>query len=804
MRAKRVRAVVCVVLAGGLLWSAAGPVSAQGEGSGDGVVLAVANESSLSDIGVGAMLVASGEADALVLSSGADALGEDAQRVVERAVFGGVEGGVSGVILVGGAAVLSETLRWQVMSLASGATVERLSGATRIETAAAAARRALGSPGEAGEVEIALANGWSLADVGAAAGLVAAGGADAVLYTDRDVLAGGAESLLSDYWVSRLFVVGGTAAVSAGLRADAVAAAGAEVRSRRLAGAAREHTAAEVANAAAGECVAAAVIANGHSPVDVGTAAALAAALGDSVVLYAASPHDAGQPAHYAVVDLAPQQIILIGSTDALSDTVKTQLPGGRTATRISSTHQAAQHALQGPSNSCNTEDDVFDRSGLTLAGADKRADIHVSWQLIDPFIAGELGGIRIEWRAGNQEYDSTRRRVVPSTMQQHTISGLEYGAEYHVRASAMISDDVAIAVLEGTARTLSYKSWIEKNVIDPRVAANPWLREAWYEYPLPARIHAVAHPEYKHGAGLYFSVPPAISMRHDYRHAHNVILHELGHHYSLHPHIHSDDPQRKLGIAALWLYMLERRTVTNDSYSHGEAVADYLASYTVHGCDKLPRSGRYPEFGREAACAFMTSLSNGEMPQWFLDRYTSHGTMRSIDLDELWADLKLLRLDGGIWQIVEHLKHLFGGYCSHEEGRGAMWVTALKHRGPPPKNPWVDGGCKNRVPQDVQAGPGGAGAIEVSWAGPLYQTTPDINAYTVQWKTAGQNYDTTRQAILTVPLHYFGTTSHTISGLSPGVSYSIRITAVNSSNPTRDTDSDRRRRTAETTATAG
>ena len=272
-------------------------------------------------------------------------LGEQASSVVGDAV-------PSGVVLVGGTAALSVEVEEQVRVLAPGASVERLWGETRVGTAGVAARRVLGDAAAAGVVRVVLANGWSLADVGAAAGLVAAGGADALLFVGVEELGAQARMVLGAYSVSTVYVVGGVAAVSDAVRADAAAAAGA--RSRRLGGATRVDTAGVVARAGAGDCVAAALVVNGWSDADVGAAAALSAALGHSVVLYAFSAEVPGDATRDAIADLAPQRLLLIGDTDTLSDAMRTQLPGASTARRVSDPHAAARLALRGPADDCD------------------------------------------------------------------------------------------------------------------------------------------------------------------------------------------------------------------------------------------------------------------------------------------------------------------------------------------------------------------------------------------------------------------------------------------------------------------
>ena len=236
-----------------------------------------------------------------------------------------------------------------------------------------------------------------------------------------------------------------------------------------------------------------------------------------------------------------------------------------------------------------------------------------------------------------------------------------------------------------------------------------------------------------------------------------------------LNTRIYADNPQRKLGIMALYLYVKARQAAHNDRYPYGDAVADFLASYTEWGCTRLPRSLSFVEFNRASGCAFMTSLNNGETPQWFLDKYTEDGTLDTVKYDILWHAFKTLRDQVFAGGITGHLSNLFGGFCSAREGTAAMWVGTYQNGSRYPNSPWVDSGCKNRWPQNLTASPGAVGAIDVAWEAPLYMTTPRVNAYAVHWKSGDQDYDSTRQALVEVGRDYFGKSSRTITGLTAG-----------------------------------
>ena len=199
--------------------------------------------------------------------------------------------------------------------------------------------------------------------------------------------------------------------------------------------------------------------------------------------------------------------------------------------------------------------------------------------------------------------------------------------------------------------------------------------------------------------------------------------------------------------------------------------------------------------FRSASATAVAASVSAGEIPQWFKDTYTSDGTLATADLDALWADLKQVGTNPYLGHISDLLTGLFGGYCSTAEATAALAISASLN------NAWVDGGCDNRRPQALSTAAGdSSGEIDLSWQEPLYSTTPTIDRYVVQWKSGAESYAAARQAVITD----LSDLSHTITGLSAGSGYTVRVAAVNSADPADFTDDDGRTRAADTTATAG
>ncbi len=236
----------------------------------------------------------------------------------------------SRVILVGGAAALSAEVEAEVRRLVPDATVERLSGADRYDTAA---RAASVEPAVPQNRPVILANGWSPSDVGTAAPLAARLGGS-VLYAAKDVLGAPAAAALERFAPSQVIIVGGTGALSGDID-TALAELLPDVPTQRFAGVDRIDTAARAAlygNAPTGRPV---VIADGWSTPDVGVAAPLAAALGGSALFSSEGAHES---LSHALEQLVPSEVVLVGNsvlTDGLTEDLS-RLPLDTPRTNIS------------------------------------------------------------------------------------------------------------------------------------------------------------------------------------------------------------------------------------------------------------------------------------------------------------------------------------------------------------------------------------------------------------------------------------------------------------------------------------
>ena len=173
-----------------------------------------------------------------------------------------------------------------------------------------------------------VANGWSPADVGVASVLAARTDGGVVTYTAGDVLSAETAVLVREALPAEVVIVGGTAAVSFGVRSG-IRAASQDSGVVRVTGAGRAETAAAAARRVLGVPSSAGrvtvVVANGWSPPDIGAAASLAARTRRSAVLYA---QQGVLPEESAAVlrDYDVARVVLVGGTAALSSAVEDEV----------------------------------------------------------------------------------------------------------------------------------------------------------------------------------------------------------------------------------------------------------------------------------------------------------------------------------------------------------------------------------------------------------------------------------------------------------------------------------------------
>ena len=83
-------------------------------------------------------------------------------------------------------------------------------------------------------------------------------------------------------------------------------------------------------------------------------------------------------------------------------------------------------------------------------------------------------------------------------------------------------------------------------------------------------------------------------------------------------------------------------------------------------------------------------------------------------------------------------------------------------------------------APRSLNVSPDDTGTLDASWEAPASDGGSAITGYKVQWKSGSEDYDgstgSTRQAEITDP----ASRTHTITGLTDGVEYVVRVIAVN------------------------
>ena len=437
------------------------------------------------------------------------------------------------------------------------------------------------------------------------------------------------------------------------------------------------------------------------------------------------------------------------------------------------------------------------------------------------------IGGYRVQWRTGDQTYSSDRQENAhPRSRKvfESLIGGLAEDTTYTVRVLPLDKKRRPLGAVESSGRTLPADEFWEKHIVEIYEDDSPWLREAWdeklsvtvkptwFSKPDVAAYLLNRHVDLTvNGAtwdnlveGTGFVLGPVYRQRRVRYPYQLVAVHELAHHFVMDHRV----AQKPGPVAAGWMFL---NTFSGKGCDIGEIYPEIVGYVTLEFVQDnpwryMPASGSgctgvgYPPSTESQAV--VKSAISGEMPQWLYDTYSTDGTSDGLDLDRLWADVEEALIDRsdspGVvtpTQIAYGFRDSFGGFCSHAEA-----VRLLADDEAADLNPWVDGGCNTRRPRALEAAPGSnPGEIDIEWQRPFYQASPAISQYIVQWKSGSQSYDASRQAMINA----LASLSYTISGLTTGNQYSIRIAASNLDAPTDFTDVDGRTRTAETTATA-
>ena len=407
--------------------------------------------------------------------------------------------------------------------------------------------------------------------------------------------------------------------------------------------------------------------------------------------------------------------------------------------------------------------------------------ELEVRWSSSD---YAAVTGFKVQWKSGTQEYDSTRQAVadpatsvVPASSSEtnrrykYVITGLTNGIEHTVRVVATSADGDSDPSAEATGTPSAAgqpRRFIEKEVIETYEASYPWLRETWDH--VTGQAVSVA---FSAGGGGHVSVfcSPARPMEHGLRKCYaesisigldladriSLIVHELAHVHTLANGV-ANKPG-PLGIAHVYF-----RQIQCNSSRDSELYAD-LMMILVTGV----RSGNYWKGAclgvTEAALAVTRSAVSGQLPSWFSNTYDDANG--EPDLERLWADIKTTTYSAA---IVFQLRNEFGGYCDNQKATASAFGTGVA------RNPWRDGGCVPRAPDGLIVTPVGSGKLTVSWEEPDYDGGSPVQGYKVQWKSGTEEYDSSRQAVVTDLTNL----SLTTLGLVSGTQHTLRVLAYN------------------------
>ena len=328
-------------VAPGLQRSSGGGGGGSGSGSGGGVdgvegtTLFVVNGWSPADVGVAAAFAARTHGAAVAYTAD-DKLPSTVEALLNVRT-------VHLIVLIGGETAISPTVHASLAKAEPLADIKRITGRSRVDTAARAARLALEGTREQNAVLI-VANGWSPPDIGVAATLAARLPYSAVVYTEAGKLPAESRQLIADMTPRSVLVVGGTAAVSPAVE-DEIREVAPSASLERISGSGRTHTAQLAAQylAAISAPVAAServvIVASGWSPPDIGVAAALSARTPGALVAYTAPGMLPGETEELIRL-VQPGLVRIIGGTNAIPTAVQNEiaalLPSGARTRRTS------------------------------------------------------------------------------------------------------------------------------------------------------------------------------------------------------------------------------------------------------------------------------------------------------------------------------------------------------------------------------------------------------------------------------------------------------------------------------------
>ena len=376
-------------------------------------------------------------------------------------------------------------------------------------------------------------------------------------------------------------------------------------------------------------------------------------------------------------------------------------------------------------------------------------------------------------------------------------ITGLTDGTEYTVRLIAANSngdsDPSASATGTPASQPGQAREFWENEVVKVFEGSFPWLRETWdhittrnapvdwAEVDWEAGFHGQAIVLCNHStpSKLRECYADAVSLSRSYPYLIYGIAHELAHIYTLANNVTATPGP--LGVARLYFHVLTGgATLGGSPCDPVELFADAVVILTLGDryestLSHWAQCDLTADTVTDQALAVVRSALSGQMPSWFGATYNDSDG--NPDLARVWREVKAIseatHAGGGFRAtVVFQLRNAFGGYCDNQKATDSAFGGGVT------RNPWRDGGCVPEAPTNASVTAVGSGKLSVSWQEPLGDGGSPLEGYKVQWKTGTQEYDSSRQVVVTDLTKIVWL--QTISGLTNDESHTVRVLAYN------------------------